>query len=292
MDSAYFREFVAVAYSGNFSEAAESLYISQSSLSKHIKKLEAELGTQLFTRTTRKVELNKFGHAFLPFAEQISATYADGFEMINSMLRVNTVNIGSVPTMAQYDITDMIYQFSRNNKGFNMNITEADSIELAGRLNNGSVELAFMRETDEFNPAFERITLADDYLVAVLPATHRLSRRESVSLSDLSGEDLVMIERSSMQYALCERKYRELGLEMNVLFSGHNIGNLADFIIKGLAVALLMNGQTRFIHVSPLKIVAIEPLIITHINLCWLKGKQLSPAAKHLINSAKYCLKK
>jgi DNA-binding transcriptional LysR family regulator len=194
--------------------------------------------------------------------------------------------------MAQYDITDMIYQFSRNNKGFDMNITEADSIELAGKLNNGSVELAFMRETDEFNPAFERIILADDYLSAVVPITHRLSGCDTIALSDLSGEDLVMLERSSMQYALCERKHREIGLEMNVIFSGHNISNLADFIIKGLAVALLMNGQTRFIRDPAVSVIAIEPRIITHINLCWLKGKQLSPAAKHLISCAKLCLTK
>jgi DNA-binding transcriptional LysR family regulator len=290
LDSSYLREFVAIAYAKNFFEAAESLFISQSSLSKHIKKLEAELGTPLFTRTTRKVELNKFGYALLPFAEQICGLYSDGTALIDSMLRVNYVNVGSVPTMAQYGITDMIYQFRKGNTTFGLNIIEADSSELAGRLNNDGIELAFMRETDEPNPAFERIRCADDYLSAVLPVTHRLARRESIALADLRGEELVTLERSSMLYALCERKCREAGFEMNILFAGHNIDNLADFIVMGVGVALLMNGQTRFIRNPKLTVAAIEPRINSHINLCWRKGRELSPAAKHLIRSARFCL--
>ena len=66
MDLNYIREFVVLANTCNYMEAAEQLFISQSALSRHIKNLEEELGVSLFDRSTRSVTLNAFGMLFLP----------------------------------------------------------------------------------------------------------------------------------------------------------------------------------------------------------------------------------
>ena len=72
MEIDYIREFVVLTETENFLEAAERLFISQSSLTRHIKSLEEDLGMQVFDRTTRKVTLNNFGKLFLPYAKEIS----------------------------------------------------------------------------------------------------------------------------------------------------------------------------------------------------------------------------
>ena len=72
MEINYLREFVVLAQTGNFMEAADLLYCSQSTLSKHIQNMETELGVPLFDRTTRKVALSKFGQLLLPYAKQIA----------------------------------------------------------------------------------------------------------------------------------------------------------------------------------------------------------------------------
>lgn len=64
MELSYIREFVVLAETGNYLEAADALFIAQSSLSRHIKSIELDLGSPLFDRTTRKVVLNGFGQAF------------------------------------------------------------------------------------------------------------------------------------------------------------------------------------------------------------------------------------
>ena len=69
MEIEYIKEFVVLAETENYLEAAESLFISQSTLSKHIKIIEKELDVQLFDRTTRKVHLNKYGKMFLKYAK-------------------------------------------------------------------------------------------------------------------------------------------------------------------------------------------------------------------------------
>ena len=68
MDVERCKEFVVLAQTRNFLEASNQLFISQSSLSKHIKSLEKELGVTLLDRSTRKVELSSIGRVFLPFA--------------------------------------------------------------------------------------------------------------------------------------------------------------------------------------------------------------------------------
>ena len=73
MELNYLREFVALAQTCHYQETADRLFISQPSLSKHIKTMEAELGAELFKRTSRRVELSEFGRAFLPYAQRIAA---------------------------------------------------------------------------------------------------------------------------------------------------------------------------------------------------------------------------
>lgn len=71
MDLNYIKEFVLLANINNFQEAADSLYISQSTLSRHIQTLEKELQNKLFDRTTRTVRLSEFGRFFLPYAQDM-----------------------------------------------------------------------------------------------------------------------------------------------------------------------------------------------------------------------------
>ena len=71
MNTEYLKEFVVLAETKNFWEASDRLYMNQSTLSKHIKSLENELGVDLFLRTTRRVELTNYGQTFLPYAKYL-----------------------------------------------------------------------------------------------------------------------------------------------------------------------------------------------------------------------------
>lgn len=115
MEIGYIKEFVVLAETGSFLEAADRLFISQSSLSKHIKNIERELGAPLFNRTTRKVELSEFGQMFLPYANQIVRVqneYTTAFFNKLESTRV-TVTIGSIPPLAPYNITDVLARFKK-----------------------------------------------------------------------------------------------------------------------------------------------------------------------------------
>lgn len=76
------REFITLSELKNFNYASEKLFLSQPTLSRHIKELEEELGVTLFNRSTRRVELTEYGQYFLPFAKRIVSAedeYTEGF---------------------------------------------------------------------------------------------------------------------------------------------------------------------------------------------------------------------
>ena len=77
MEVQYVREFLTLVKYGNYLAAADELFISQSTLSKHIFALEKELGLSLLNRTTRKVQLNQYGAAFLPYAQKMVEADSD-----------------------------------------------------------------------------------------------------------------------------------------------------------------------------------------------------------------------
>ena len=132
MDITYLREFVVLAQTGNFMEAADILYSTQSTLSKHIKSIELELGVPLFDRTTRKVRISKFGQLLLPYAKQIAELQDKYTAILKSSLETDQeiLTLGSIPALAQYNITDVFVNFKKSRPQATINVIQAGSEEM------------------------------------------------------------------------------------------------------------------------------------------------------------------
>lgn len=149
MDINHLKEFTVLAETKNYWEAAYRLFLNQSTLSKHIKSMESELGVPLFTRTTRKVELTDFGEALLPYARAVTRLH---FEYSAKLMQMQNhqkglISIGSLPAMAQYHITDLLLDFQRDYPESKIKITEDDPKILSELLLQKSCDLVFLRET-------------------------------------------------------------------------------------------------------------------------------------------------
>ena len=134
MNTEFLKEFVVLAETKNFWEASERLYMNQSTLSKHITSLENELGVELFTRTTRRVELTSYGQTFLPYARTIARTEFEGTSAVKRLQNIENglLTIASIPSMPQYQITMFIAQFQQFYPDTTVRITEDDSNKFVG----------------------------------------------------------------------------------------------------------------------------------------------------------------
>ena len=117
MDTASLKEFLALVETQNFWEASELLFMNESTLSKHIKKLEKELQVSLFDRNTRKVSLTPFGKCLIPYARSIVETEKNFLEDLEKKIQAQSSQLvlGVIPSMVQYRITDILVDFRKKN---------------------------------------------------------------------------------------------------------------------------------------------------------------------------------
>jgi DNA-binding transcriptional LysR family regulator len=285
MEINYLKEFVALAEIGNFMEASEALFCSQSALSKHIKRMEKELGVLLFNRTTRKVEISKYGQLLLPYAKQISEIKDKYVNTIQSSLEADqeTLTLGSIPDLAQYGITDVLVQYKKTCFPSNINVFQAGSEKLKEMLRQKKCELAFLRYTDEQDDDLVKIPYSSDHLVAVLPSGHTLAAQASIPLQNLAQEDFLLMEKETKLYRLSIKACEQSGFEPKIAYTDQKLGNLIDMVGKGMGIALMMKQLALYLSTPKIAVVDIAPIVTTTINLCHLKGVDLSEAATKFI---------
>lgn len=285
MDINYVHEFVVLAATGNYLEAADKLFLTQSSLTRHIQKLEADLGVTLFDRSTRRVQLTRYGKLFLPYAEQIAAlqkSYTTAFYNELNLER-GIIRIGAIPVMAQYQITDIFARFQQENLNVLLDIMEADSLQLIQMLNNGELDFAVLRESDDCSSTFTKIPITQDTLAALMPLNHPLAQENHIELKLLYRDSFLLLGRDTFMYSLCVQECRAAGFEPHILFNSSRVDNIIGLVSKGMGIGLLTKKPVMSANHSDIAVIDIRPAITTTISLAYLPDKKLNAHQRNLI---------
>ena len=285
MDIDYIHEFVVLAGTGNYMEAADRLFLTQSSLTRHIQKLEADLGVTLFDRTTRRIELNQYGRLFLPYAEQIALLQKDyTTAFCNELNRERgTIRIGAIPVMAQYHITDILARFQQENRNYMLDIQEADSLQLIQMLREERIDFAVIRESDDASSSFGKIPITQDTLAALMPKNHPLAGSEHIELKQLYRDSFLLLGRDTFMYSLCVRECRTAGFEPHIAFTSNRVDNIIGLVSKGMGVGLLTKRPVMSANHSDIAVVDVLPAITTTISLAYLPDKKLTAPQQQLV---------
>lgn len=291
MDTERCREFVVLAQTCNYLQAADQLFISQSTLSKHIKALERELDVELFNRTTRRVQLTDHGRTFLPFARKLASIAHDATVALENA-RDNerrVLDIGSIPVMVPYGITKVLHSFERQHPNTRLRITEGEADQLRDLLRDRTLDLAFIREwdgdvrNDGDDAEFETIAYAEDQLAAVLPAGHPLASRSAINLSELANEEFLLLPQGTVMNALITDACAVEGFTPEVRYRGTRAENIIDLVARGMGVSLLMRTPAAYLTRSAVSVVNLEQPIVTKIKLYRLRDREPSPEALEFV---------
>ncbi len=282
----YIREFCILAENGNYLDSSDQLYISQSTLTRHIQALETQMGVPLFTRTTHKVELNNFGSAFYPYAKLIAEKEQLCRETLLSQAKAlrGRIRIGAIPMMAQYDIAELLVKFKEKIPEASLQITESESAVLKDLIRNNQADFAFVREIHETEPEFEVLPISIDSLIAVLPASHPLAKSDYITLSDLQNENFLFLPEDTLMYHLCISLCQKAGFAPNISFTDYNGKNIINLVSKGMGCSLLMKRPAIFMANPNTSIVDISPPVHSSINMIYLKGKPLTNMCTYFLS--------
>lgn len=187
------RYYVAVAEELHFSRAAGRLFVAQQALSKQIRELEADLGTVLLRRNTRRVELTPAGEAFLCAARETLAAFDVGVDAARKVGHGHrdVLKLGFVVGAALALTTPILAEFTRRYPEIRLDLHEFPLEQTSAGLADGSTDVAFIRTPIsvadlEIEPMFV------EPRVAVVPTGHRLAGRLAVPVAELLDEPLTI----------------------------------------------------------------------------------------------------
>ncbi len=206
MELRHLRYFVAVAEELHFGRAAERLHIAQPPLSRQIRDLEREVGTPLFERIPRGVELTAAGRAFLPEARLTLAQAERAQRTAQRAARgeIGRLRVGFVEAATYSGILpDVLGFFRMHLPNIGLSLFEMDSLQQGEALRDGRVDLGILHSPPADAEQWLRMEpVYSDPLVAAIPHTHRLAagtgraRLARLALPEIAAEPFVLVPRS------------------------------------------------------------------------------------------------
>ncbi|MFI0942930.1 LysR family transcriptional regulator [Streptomyces sp. NPDC021020] len=196
MELRQIRYFVAVAEDLHFGRAAERLVIAQSAVSTQIRRLERELGVELFDRSPRHVRLSEAGQEFLPAAREVldAARRASGAVERFVADRGATLRVGTSTGMGER-LDQVLEVLQRESPGTAVELFSGPLDVRLARVAAGEWDAAFARGEVDVPEGVRLLPLWQDELVAALPAGHALAGRGTLPLTELAGLPLLLTER-------------------------------------------------------------------------------------------------
>jgi len=273
--------FITLAATENYSETAEQLFTSQSTVSKQIISLEKELNTQLVDRTKRKIQLTSQGFIFLEYAKKIMANYDELYDHLASCSNYDagSLSIASIPVMAQYDITGKVAAFKKAYPNIHLVIDEREGSDIMAALKNREYDLAFMRE-EMLEVKCDILHICSDYLVAVLPLNHPLAHEKEISLLQLANENFLLLNKRTLLYTSCIQACQRAGFVPTVTYTGTRTENILELVSKGMGISLMMNRAVAYSHNTQMAVLPLKELIESNIALIRTDKKHMSPSAR------------
>lgn len=237
MDLLQMQYFLKIAETGNMTRAAEELYISQSSLSRTIARLEKDLGVKLFDRVGRQIQLNEFGKVFLHRTKQAFMQLEEAQREIadlrgqgNHKIRVG-ITIPGILTFfldryvsLQSQIQISQYFIQRNQTVDFLTEGRADFVITADNIESSTIDWEF---------------LVSDSILALVPEGHPLSKYTAISLSRLVGEPIVSTPPGYGIRPLIEDCFSSVGSAPNIVFEESDPTLIFQLVQNGIGIGFI-----------------------------------------------------
>lgn len=282
--------FLKLAETGNYLAAADALFISQSSLSKHILSLENELGFQLVDRSKRKIAITPAGVVFLHHAREINQAYQAMLDETKPYKTTPALTIFAIPVIAQYGVAAYIAQFQREYPSIQFTLRELEASAILPALNDHQCDLAFLRDNYLDQDRYAALEVACDKMLVVLSKNHRFAARKSLTLTDLSNDNFIMFDKGTVVHEMVVDACRNAGFEPRIFYASLRVESVLGMVASNSGIALMMEKIFEY-HQNPEVIaVPLAEVIESRLVLAVLKDKPVAGVSKLFINFLKNAL--
>jgi len=297
MISFHYKVFSEVASNLSFSKAADVLFISQPAVSKHIKKLESEIGLPLFERKGNTISLTSSGEKLLDYlhkAKIIQGQIESDIQIVKSQLEAKgELNIGASTTLSLYVLPRILSVFHKKFPNVNILLVNRNSENILRALINKEIDLAIIEAQHKISSVNYQ-PFMDDEIIPVC-AKHSPYGKTEVTAEELKNIPIVLRERGSGTHAVLTKNLEKQQIKLSQLNIIARLGGteaLKNFLVEDIAIGFLSrlavkneleNGLLREVKIKSVKIKRT-------FNFLMRKGEVSTGIIKSFIKEAKSSL--
>lgn len=270
------RYFVTVATLKNFTAAAKALNTVQPAISRQIADLEADLGVKLLIRNTRVVTLTEAGSYLLQNAQRMFALEQEIVANVQKIEKgeIGQIRIGYLASACFSFIGKLVRLFSTQFPNVRVQLVEMTSQEQIDAFNKNEIDVGFSRPIpSNMNTQLDFQNIYNDRLVAVVPEHHSLSTYESLAITDLKDENLILLSRMKavgLFNKICGVFHQEK-ISPNIISQPSNMQTLLTEVSAELGIAVapscVVNLYTKGCSFVPLTCTKVQvPLEIQYMT--------------------------
>ncbi|MBF0303813.1 MAG: LysR family transcriptional regulator [Desulfamplus sp.] len=301
MDLWQLKVFVSVVDQKSFSKAGEAVFLSQPTVSSHIKELEEHFKCRLIDRLGREAIPTKAGAILYDYAKQLLSLKDKTESGISAFLgnAQGNLTIGASSIPSTYIIPKIIGRFTKQYPQISLSVMTGDTSEIVEAIANGGVEAGIVGAEIKDNTLLKQEKLIDDEMRLIVPASHRWADKASIDIESLLKEPFIGRERGSGTWASIAKsiascntisnsnaktdshgiKYACEDLNISVRFGSN--ASVIQGILHGAGVSIISTIAVQdYIDAGRLKALSVNGLNLKrHFFLTTHKKRTISPLA-------------
>ena len=270
----------------NITRAAQRLRVSQPNITVAIKKLEAELGVQLFDRSQKQLTLTPEGTVFLKRIELALRNIDEAVLEVNDykQLQKGTIKIGIPPMMGAYLFPKVFSVFRHLHPNLEVLLFEEGSLSIREKLESDELDFGIIIVPDS-TPNLNVLRMSRNQLMVCVSQKSSLASKNWITPKDIASSDLIMMKEGSYLRQIVQSKLSALKITPRTVLESGQIVTIKGLVAHEVGIAFLLD----FICEDSYEIKAIpfyNPIFVD-IGLAWKKEKYVSKAAQAFIDFCK-----
>lgn len=276
--------FITAVESDTFFDAAETLHITQSTLSKQMKKIEAELDLTLWDRTRRSAKLTSAGEVFYQEAKNLSKQYHKTLIKMQKLQEIvsQELHIGTLPFLAQYNITERIRQFQISHPEIKLKLSEVEEKDLLAGLSNDTFDFVIARKSMIAINNYCFHVIAQDTLCVILPENHPLAKYSILSIEDIKMENFILMHPYTSIYQLCETLFTDASIHPNIVRTAR-VESIINAVQFDEGIGLFPKSNLRLFQHKGIVAIPLSDAPQLEIGITYKESKKLFPVIRDFL---------
>ena len=234
--------FVAVVDYGSFSEAARKLYLTQPTISAHVRSLEEELHTKLILRTTKKTTITTRGYQLYDSAVRMLEIRNNLLENFTGVQK-HMIDLAASTIPSSYLLPEILASFGKTHPDIYFHSIQADSAESINRVLDGTADLALVGQNTRDETCVFLPFCQDELVIATPITSHYLGlQNKSVTFEDFIKDPIIIREKGSGTKKEMDLFLERIGItpsDLNVIARMNDLEGIKKSIVNGLGISIL-----------------------------------------------------